>query len=92
MDKLLKDIHSLFQTLGCDNSSILELLGNNSEVTKNNVMLYIGLIEKRITEMFNKVHWVDKATKAKVRLDEERKPVLKLPALPSIAPTQPCPL
>ena len=92
MDKLLKGIDSLFRALRCDNSSILQLLGDNSQVTMNNVMLYLGLIENRITDMFNKVHWVDKARKTDPRLDEERKPLLTTPALAIIAPTQPCPL
>ena len=59
----------------------------------NNVMLYLGIIEKRITEMFNKVHWMDKTTKSEaIRLDEEKKPKLNVPALPYIVPTQPCAL
>lgn len=60
----------------------------------NNVMLYLGIIEKRITEIFNKVYWAD-LTSGKpdaVRLDEEKKPKLKIPTIPQIVPTQPCSL
>lgn len=93
MDKLLHGIESLFQTIGCDNSPILELLGDNTHVTMSNVMLYLGIIEKRITEMFHKVHWMDKATKApQLRFDEDKKPRLKIPIINQIVPTQPCAL
>lgn len=93
MEKLLSGIDALFKSIRCDNSPILELLGDNTHVTMSNVMLYLGIIEKQITEMFNKVYWVDKATKAPhLRLDESKKPRLKVPTLSRIVPTQPCAL
>lgn len=91
MDKLLQGIDGLFKAIRCDNSPILELLGDNTQVTTSNVMLYLGIIEKRITEMFHKVYWVDKESKiAQLRVDEERKPRLKVPVLSRVVPTQPC--
>ncbi|EGI64993.1 PREDICTED: coiled-coil domain-containing protein 63-like [Acromyrmex echinatior] len=91
MDKLLQGIDGLFKAIHCDNSPILELLGDNTRVTMSNVMLYLGIIEKRITEMFHKVYWADKESKVPhLRLDEERKPKLKVPVLNRIVPTQPC--
>lgn len=93
IDKLLRGIDSLFKTIRCDNSPILELLGDNTHVTMSNVMLYLGIIEKRILEMFHKVYWVDIVGRApQLRLDEEKKPRLKIPALTRIVPTQPCAL
>lgn len=89
VDKLLRGIDGLFKAIRCDNSPILELLGDNTHVTMSNVMLYLGIIEKQITEMFHKVYWVDKESKVH-RLDEERKPKLKVPVLNRIVPTQPC--
>ncbi|XP_035733386.1 coiled-coil domain-containing protein 63-like [Vespa mandarinia] len=91
IEKMLKGIESLFKIVKCDNSPILQLLGDNTHVTMSNVMLYLNIIEKRITEMMHKVHWVDKATMAsQLRLDEDKKPKLKVPSLTEIAPTQPC--
>lgn len=92
IDKLLRGIDDLFKAIRCDNSPILELLGDNTHITMSNVMLYLGIIEKRITEMFHKVYWVDKESKVPHlrHLDEERKPRLKVPVLNRIAPTQPC--
>ncbi|KAI4502988.1 hypothetical protein M0802_002032 [Mischocyttarus mexicanus] len=93
IEKMLKGIEALFKAVKCDNSPILQLLGDNSHVTMSNVMLYLSIIEKRITEMMHKVYWVDKATKAQqLRLDEDKKPRLKIPSLTRIAPTQPCAL
>ncbi|XP_047370258.1 coiled-coil domain-containing protein 63 [Vespa velutina] len=91
IERMLKGIESLFKIVKCDNSPILQLLGDNTHVTMSNVMLYLNIIEKRITEMMHKVHWVDKATMAsQLRLDEDKKPKLKVPSLTEIAPTQPC--
>ncbi|XP_023287874.1 coiled-coil domain-containing protein 63 [Orussus abietinus] len=92
IEKLLRGIDTFFRNIRCDNSPILDLLGDNSRVTINNVMLYLGIIEKRITDMFNKVHWVDKTSKKETRLDESKKPTLKIPVLSQVAPTQPCAL
>ncbi|KAF7379207.1 hypothetical protein HZH68_017052 [Vespula germanica] len=93
LDKMLKGIEALFKIIRCDNSPILRLLGDNTHVTMSNVMLYLNIIEKHITEMMHKVYWVDKATMVPIlRLDEDRKPKLKIPSLTQIAPTQPCAL
>ncbi|KAK2581933.1 hypothetical protein KPH14_002385 [Odynerus spinipes] len=93
MEKMLRGIEALFKAVRCDNTPILDLLGDNTHVTTSNVMLYLGIIEKRIAEMMHKVYWVDKATKAQqLRLDENKKPRLKVPSLTRIAPTQPCAL
>ncbi|XP_071864031.1 coiled-coil domain-containing protein 63 [Bombus fervidus] len=93
IEKLLKGIDSLFKAIRCDNSPILQLLGDNEQITTCNVMLYLEIIEKRITQMFHKVYWLDKATRTQqLRLDEERRPRLKVPPIEYIAPTQPCAL
>ncbi|XP_011147954.1 coiled-coil domain-containing protein 63 [Harpegnathos saltator] len=93
MEKVLNGINALFESIRCDNSPILELLGDNTSVTMSNVMLYLGIIEKQITEMFHKVYWVDKTSKApQMRLDESKKSRLKVPILARIVPTQPCSL
>ncbi|XP_076303811.1 coiled-coil domain-containing protein 63 isoform X1 [Lasioglossum baleicum] len=93
LEKLLKGIDSLFKAIRCDNSPILELLGDNEQITISNIMLYLGIIEKRITQMFHKVYWVDRATKSQqLRLDEDKRPRLKVPTIKYIAPTQPCAL
>ncbi|XP_076760595.1 coiled-coil domain-containing protein 63 [Xylocopa sonorina] len=93
IEKLLKGIDSLFKAIRCDNSPILKLLGDHEQITRSNVMLYLGIIEKRITQMFHKVYWLDRATKTQqLRLDEERRPRLKVPPIEYVAPTQPCAL
>ncbi|OAD53636.1 Coiled-coil domain-containing protein 63 [Eufriesea mexicana] len=93
IEKLLKGIDSLFKAIRCDNSPILQLLGDNEQITMSNVMMYLGIIEKRITQMFHKVYWLDRATKTQhLRLDEDRRPRLKVPPIEYIAPTQPCAL
>lgn len=92
MNKLLEGVEQLFTSLQCDNSPLMELLGDNSHVTPDNVMLYLGIIEKRVNELLPKVHWIDRTRRTDLRLDEDKKPKLKKPLLSEIAPTQPCPL
>jgi hypothetical protein len=92
LDSLLRGIESLFHTTRSDNSPILELLGNNTNVNTENVMLYLGIIEKRIIDMLNKVYWADHVRRQELRLDENKKPKLQIPELSDIAPTQPCAL
>ncbi|XP_011497170.1 PREDICTED: coiled-coil domain-containing protein 63-like, partial [Ceratosolen solmsi marchali] len=92
MDSLLRGIDMLFHTTHCDKSPILELLGNNSTVNVENVMLYLGIIEKRINEMLNKVFWIDRMRRQELRIDESKKPKLQIPEISNIAPTQPCAL
>jgi hypothetical protein len=77
----------------CDNTPLLDLLGDNEHVTMSNVMLYLGIIEQRIINMFHKVYWMDKQIKAThLRLDEDEKPRLKVPTILQIVPTEPCAL
>ncbi|KAL7288946.1 hypothetical protein TKK_0016909 [Trichogramma kaykai] len=92
IERLLVGIDELFQSIGCDNSPILELLGDNASVNMNNVMLYLGIIEKRVVEMLAKMYYLDRSQHREPLLSEDRKPKLRVPDLQEIAPTQPCPL
>lgn len=93
LQKLLKGIESLFKAIHCDNVQLLELLDDNDQITMSNVMLYLGIIEKRINEMFHKVYWVDRATKAQqLRLDEDKRPRMTVPPVEYTSLTQPCAL
>ncbi|XP_066589533.1 putative leucine-rich repeat-containing protein DDB_G0290503 [Prorops nasuta] len=93
IERLLKGIEALFRTLKCDTTQIPENLGDEPNVTAENVMQYLGIIEKQIVDMFNKVYWADKASKSKhLRLDEENRPELTVPSITRVVPTQPCSL
>ncbi|XP_051162078.1 coiled-coil domain-containing protein 63 [Leptopilina boulardi] len=91
MDKLLKSVDDMFKAIKCDKSPILELLGDDTQVTMNNVMLYLGIIEKEVSNMLSKLYWIDKAN-GDERISEEKRPIFVPPLLSDIAPTQPCPL
>lgn len=52
---LLKGIEKLFVVVKCDNTPILELLGENANINNYNVLLYLGLLEKRINEITGSV-------------------------------------
>lgn len=82
----------MYRALNCEKSPILELLGDDSQVTMDNVMLYLDIIEKEVSNMISKIFWVDKTTKSEERICEENRPTLVPPSLSDVVPTQPCPL
>ena len=44
-------IDSLFSKIGCDGSSITELLGGHAGVTENTVLQFLGTVEQRTNEL-----------------------------------------
>ena len=44
-------IDSLFSKIGCDGSSITELLGGHAGVTDNTVLQFLGIVEQRTNEL-----------------------------------------
>ncbi|XP_043481677.1 coiled-coil domain-containing protein 63 [Leptopilina heterotoma] len=91
MNQLLKGVDELFGAIKCDKSPILELLGDDTQVTMNNVMLYLGIIEKEVSNILTKMYSTENVN-GEEKISEERKSVLVPPTLSDIAPTQPCPL
>jgi hypothetical protein len=51
INQLVAGIQSVFHKIGCNNSAVAELLGNQG-VTKSNMMQYLGVIEQRTNELF----------------------------------------
>merc|ERR1711871_180892 len=50
INQLKQGIHSLFTRLGCNSSSVEEMLGNQG-VTESNMMQYLGIIEQKTSEI-----------------------------------------
>ena len=50
VNQLKTGIHSIFSRLGCNSSSVEEMLGNQG-VTESNMMQYLEIIEQRTTEI-----------------------------------------
>ena len=48
---LIIGIDSLFSKIGCDGSSITELLGGHAGVTENTVLQFLGIVEQRTNEL-----------------------------------------
>lgn len=44
-------IESVFSKIGCDNTTITELLGGHAGVTESTMLQYLGLIEQRTNEL-----------------------------------------
>lgn len=55
--QLLAGINKLFKLCKCSNAPLLELLGNNSEINKYNVMLHLEILEKRISDLILMVYY-----------------------------------
>ncbi|XP_063240883.1 outer dynein arm-docking complex subunit 1 [Bacillus rossius redtenbacheri] len=49
--RVLRAVENVFNLVRCDNAPVLQLLGHNSHVTSHNVMLYLGVIECRISDL-----------------------------------------
>lgn len=41
----------MFSKIGCDNTTIMELLGGHAGVTESTMLQYLGLIEQRTNEL-----------------------------------------
>lgn len=59
--QLLAGINRLFKLCKCSNAPLLELLGNNSEINKYNVMLHLEILEKRISDLILMVYYKENA-------------------------------
>lgn len=57
LTQLLTGINKLFKLCKCSNAPLLELLGNNSEINKYNVMLHLEILEKRISDLILMVYY-----------------------------------
>jgi len=53
LDHLKETVSSMFQRMGCDPRPILEMLGNEAGISTKNLMMYLGLIEQRTTELLS---------------------------------------
>ncbi len=52
--------HRLLQ---CDEAPILYLLGKQKKVSLNNAKLFLGIVDRKITQMINNVQLVEPTTK-----------------------------
>lgn len=57
LGQLLTGINKLFKLCRCSNAPLLELLGNNTEISKYNVMLHLEILEKRVSELILIVYY-----------------------------------
>ncbi len=62
LDQLRSAIQLLFVQLGCDSGPIESMLGGEGGLTDNNIMIYLGQVEQRTTELLYKLFF----TKLKV--------------------------
>ncbi|XP_003382690.1 PREDICTED: outer dynein arm protein 1-like [Amphimedon queenslandica] len=51
LGQLRSSIESVFSKIGCDNTTITELLGGHAGVTESTMLQYLGLIEQRTNEL-----------------------------------------
>lgn len=53
IDQVKSQVKSLVIKLGCDLSKIVERVGSDGDVTEDNLMLYLRLLEQRVDELLS---------------------------------------
>ncbi|KAJ3651791.1 hypothetical protein Zmor_017804 [Zophobas morio] len=61
LSEVLVGIRGIFESVGCDFTPILGLLGQNPDVNEDNVLIYLGLIEKKISGLITAVYFKEKS-------------------------------
>ncbi|RZC40821.1 hypothetical protein BDFB_010269 [Asbolus verrucosus] len=59
--QILEGIKDVFDLINCDCAPILDLLGENPDVNEDNVMVYLGLIEKKVSGLITTVYFKEKS-------------------------------
>jgi len=70
LDNLMGDILGLFNRLGCDARPIQEMLGEEA-VNHRNVMIYMGLIEQKTSELIHTWHYIQNKEARKNSISDE---------------------
>ncbi|XP_017778058.1 PREDICTED: outer dynein arm protein 1-like [Nicrophorus vespilloides] len=91
---LLEGITRIFRMCKCSNAPLMELLGNNSSINMQNVLLYLEILEKKINELIVNTYYKEKKDKKKgaVRIIGEEKYKYHLIAVDELVDKDPCPL
>ncbi|KAF2904861.1 hypothetical protein ILUMI_01332 [Ignelater luminosus] len=98
LSQMYSGIDKLFKIVKCSNAPFLELLGDNTTINDYNVLLYLEMLEQRVSELIMNVYYKQKTAPKKTKT-EAAKEVIKenefaRPVYPinDIVPTNPCPL
>ncbi|KAF5287633.1 hypothetical protein FQA39_LY15836 [Lamprigera yunnana] len=51
LENLLNGVRRMFDLIGCDYTPVLQLLGTDAAINENNVMIYLGVLERKISEI-----------------------------------------
>jgi len=86
LDNLMSEIHVLFSRLGCDAKPIQEMLGED-QINHKNVMIYMGLIEQKTSELIHTWHYIQAREARKNSVDVQVKQPPKL--IPNPQPPAP---
>ncbi|XP_015836480.1 outer dynein arm-docking complex subunit 1 [Tribolium castaneum] len=58
---ILKGIKDVFELVECDCAPILDLLGENPDVNEDNALIYLGLIEKKVSSLITTAYFKEKS-------------------------------
>lgn len=58
LDQLLSGVDAVFSMIDCDPGPIRNMLGGDSGINKKNIMVYMGLIEHRTTDLLNMLSFI----------------------------------
>ncbi|XP_034142923.1 coiled-coil domain-containing protein 114 [Esox lucius] len=51
LDRIKTGVNDMFQKMDCDRSAVEDMLGSSSGIRDNNIMTYLGLVEKRANDL-----------------------------------------
>ena len=59
LDQVRVSLASIFAKIGCDARPLHEMLGSAKEVTDDNMMMYLGLVEQKTNELVAIHHYLE---------------------------------
>ncbi|KAG5683354.1 hypothetical protein PVAND_012640 [Polypedilum vanderplanki] len=63
LQEILRAVEKLYKLLKCDEAPILYLLGKEKQVSINNAKLFLGIVDRKISQMINNLQVIDASTK-----------------------------
>ncbi|GLV38498.1 uncharacterized protein CBL_12951 [Carabus blaptoides fortunei] len=93
----LEFIDTVFHVIGCDNSPLMTLLGEQSVLKPHNFEMYMAIIEKQIKEMMQVIFindrtMAEKTRRTKMSIAKSEKGKHKINPIENLVPASPCPV
>lgn len=95
LSELMEGVKKLFDLVNCSNSPFARLLGDNMDINKYNVMMYLQVLEKRVNQLITGICYKQKTAPKKAKAEQiikEERLVNAHVEVDEMVTTNPCPL